>query len=106
MRGEIIRTTSGPITKWICDSEDEFAKQIEAFSEHSKLIELNSSVKGDIKFDDVHNVIVYGVYAEPKWVTLYSPGKPALIRLNEFVLYSLGQTEFKSLIVDRDVTYM
>lgn len=106
MTGEIIRTTSGPITKWICESADEFAKQIATFSERNKMIELNSSVKGEIKFDDVHNIFVYGTYAESRWIALCNVGKPALIRLDEFTLYSLGQTEFKSLIVDGDVTYV
>lgn len=80
--------------------------QIATFSERNKMIELNSSVKGEIKFDDVHNIIVYGAYAESRWIALCNVGKPALIRLDEFTLYSLGQTEFKSLIIDGDVTYV
>lgn len=106
MTGEIIRTTSGPITKWICDSEDEFAKQITAFSEHNNMVELNSSVKGEVKFDNVHNVIICSKFLKPKWITLCSIGKPALLRLDALTLYSLGQTEFKSLIVDEDATYL
>lgn len=106
MTGEIIRTTSGPITKWICETEDEFAKSIAAFSEHNNMVELNSSVKGEVKFANVHNIIVYSKFSKPKWVTLCSIGKPALLRLDALTLYSLGQTEFKSLIVDADATYL
>lgn len=106
MRGEIIRTVSQYITKWICDTEDEFKEQILKFREHYNAININEVVGEKVKLDDVQRVVVYTTSAEPTWVTLCAVGKPVLLRLDPCVLYSLDQVTFTSILISQGVKYL
>lgn len=106
MRGEIIRTVSCYITKWICDTEDEFQEQIPKFQESYNTIDINSVVDEQVKLDDVQRVVIYTTSTEPLWVTLCAVGHPVLLRLDPRILYSLDQTNFTSIIIGKGAKYL
>lgn len=106
MRGEIIRTVSCYITKWICDTEDEFKEQIPNFQESYNTIDINSVVDEQVRIDDIQRVVIYTTSAEPLWVTLCAVGHPVLLRLDPCILYSLDQVNFTSIIIGKGAKYL